>query len=409
MANNPIRKLKKYDCRNGSVQLSRNLRLPIHYQRSPRNANALLIGPTQHAMNTIRKNIVNADSSLVIFDNGGTLWQDTHALLEEKGFRVSALFFTNEEESLHYNPLVYVSLPEELEALSDILTHDDDINEKLWKDSSTLVTLLVRYMMKTTPKSNWSFAETYRISCNWLHDEDPLQALNAAFSDCNDNREIKREYEAFMSHVENLSEVCLHTAQSFLPFILPLTEKKFNTDSLYLCDVGEVNKDVLFIITDEGDNTYNKIIHMLWQQLYDELYERFDSKPIKVLIPNLEQYGVLPHLHLFLLTLRHRHVCAMLHIYSPESLSKLYPYSEEILGDCDSCILYNLDEPATPLYSDKISECYNLAKDSTKIHWPWGKEPETEDINDVVAAASKDAQYCIVCVRGYTPTFDFQI
>ena len=222
MANNPVRKIKKYDCREGSVQLSRNLKLPIRHQRSHRNANALLIGSTQHAMNTIRKNIINADSSLIIFDKGGALWQDTYTILEEKGFRVSGLFLTNEEESLHYNPLVYVSLPEELEALSDILTHQPNIDEKLWKDSSALVFLLVRYMMKTTPKSNWSFAETYRISCAWLHDDNPLQALNTAFSDCEDNREIKREYESFMQHVKNLPEVCMHTAQSFLPFIIPI-------------------------------------------------------------------------------------------------------------------------------------------------------------------------------------------
>ena len=409
MANNPVRKIRKYDCRNGSIQLSRNLQLPIHHQKSTRNANVLLVGSAQHANETIRKNIINADTSLIIFDDGGHFWKDTRSILEEKGFRVSALFCNNQAESLHYNPLVYVSQPEELSSLTDILTRNPNVDNSCCNQASTLIYLLVRYMMKTTPKGDWSFAKTYKISCQWLHDDNPQQALNSVFNDFENNIDLKQEYDEFMAKVTDLPKVCLYAAQCFLPFIMPLTEKKFNTDSLYLCSVGEVEKDVLFIITDEEDNSYHKIIHMLWQQLYDELYERDHSKPIKVLIPNMEQYGELPQMHLFLLTLRYKHICAMMHIHSTEQLARQYPNSEDILGDCDSCVLYDITTLTQDHVGNEITECYDLAKESTKIKWPWRKEPETKDVSDVVAAASELTKYCMVCIRGYTPAFDFQL
>lgn len=249
------------------------------------NCNVLTIGGIEF-YDMQKKNILESDSSLVIFDIGDRLLRETrYRLIHDKGYTVKVLNLADISHSDYYNPLEYVKNHADSIAIVDLLFKSADslhknppVEKHIDQASRTLICALISYLKDNLdiPKDFKNFTNVMKLLQAALGNErspdcqSPLDKLFAKVSVGDPNALSVKLYMQYKAEAGNDFLKVISNCFSVLNiFGWPDIETLSYRDTLELDKIG-TQKTALFICCIENPH-YNFLPSALYIQLVSVL------------------------------------------------------------------------------------------------------------------------------------------
>lgn len=361
-----------------NIILTKSEHLSMDVYRTNRNLNVTLVGGagTSKTRGCILPNILQANTSYVITDPKGELYRTTAKFLESKGYIVRKFDLINMADSDNYNPFAYVREEEDiLKLIGNLIANTDGAVEKsgdpFWeKAEMALLSALFFYLFKECAPDEQTLAmaedlirAANKMVCE-IHVIDGkevkfyLSKLDVIF------RELAREsprhvavlqYEIFKIATEKTAKSILIAAGVRLSaFNFTKVAQLTSTDNLDLAFIGD-RKTALFVVISDTDSTYNFLVAMMYQQLFNLLCYRADfvfsgRLPIHVrfMLDEFANIGQIPNFSKLIATIRGRNISTTIALQDYAQLEEGYPKSwKTILANCDSALFFGSTEQTT--------------------------------------------------------------
>jgi type IV secretion system protein VirD4 len=325
-----------------------------------RNYNVLVIGGSGSGKtySYLKPNLMQLAGSYVVTDPKGTLLPDVGQLFIEHGYQLKTFDTVNFARSLKYNPLAYVRSEKDILKLANVLVRNtkgegrvgDDFwvkAEKLWLAAAlgylyyeappqdrTLPALLDLLDVAGASENN----ENYRC---------PLDLMFEDLARKNPNSFPVRQYHKFkLAAGTTAKSILISVAARLAPFDIAELRQLLSVDELELDTIGQ-KKTALFVIISDTDNTYSFLAAILFYQLFDLLTDQADARdngrlavPVRFMLDEFANLGVLPNFEKTISTLRSRDISATMLVQSLGQLTALYDKRSEIIIDCCDSVVF---------------------------------------------------------------------
>ena len=459
--------------------VSKNLRISLEAQgKALINNNALYIGSpgTGKTKYEITPNVLLLAASYVLLDVKGELLRDYGHYFLKHGYRLKVLNLKEMGRSDRYNPFPYIrdqdDIPRLIETIFKSVEPPDAVkNDPFWEDGCALylqslfyfvwmvpdrekqnilelagadekespsdreefltktinqVTLLARYQTMNVkyyphgiPVDSGKHYSMLNKIMDILSEKDPMGMSHPAVAD----------YERLMGGAqETIRSIVLILNAKLKFFNSPAVQRIFSDDDMELetlgagADYDEETKTVMFLVVEENHTSYNFVINMLYQQIFDTLIRLADFRyqgrlPIRVEFW-LDEFanGARPErFENLITTLRSRNIAAMLFLQSIAQLQTLYK------GDAwkiifDSCPLFIFLGCGRASYHT-AEEISKMLGDSTKMKRSDSLSDGGKGNQESYDRAGKPLmrpdeilrmpnKYCIVLIEGEQPAKD---
>lgn len=400
-----------------NMLLSKNIAISLNSHHSKRNSNVLILGSagSGKGYNYTIPNILNAGYSFVVTDTSGSIYEQIHTVLEEKGYNIQILDIQHFNKSMHYNPLAllqqqytddYVRYEISRAKLINIImtsNNKENSGDFLYESTkSAILRFAINYLMYVnSDKKESTFADLVDI----------LNRIAALISDQNEYEDIEKELglsnesskeKEICKNLRNFLTIERKSKQAALtsciimlnPFIISQAAdilKKDNNDSNNI-DFEKLNKEksALFIMTTPIDYTFTSIAIMLISQLAGYcITERSTVTDIEY--PHIQFYiddfpFYIEGIGTLMATIRKYNIGISLYAQSISQLKVLYKHNYDlVVSNCDS-ILYlhaGLDAATAEYLTNKF-----------------GKQISIDSMTD---------EDCIVGIRGFEPVIDKKV
>ncbi len=311
----------------------------------------------------IMPNIMQMLGSYIILDPSGELLANTGGLLERNGYRICVLNLKEPEKSDPFNPFVYVHSSLDVLNLAEILwkaTTDTKAQkgEQFWDEmAKILFVALAEYLYEVAIPSEQNLPMICELADYATINEEkpamasPLDLLFAALEKRNPNSFAVKKYMEFKSAAAKTMKSVLATMRSHMGRIrVPEIEQILTVDNIQLDRVA-YEKTAVFCVTPVADTTLNFVVSMLYQVLFNTLYEQGDKKaeqtgnaslpvPVFFLMDEFANVTVPNDFQNRLATMRKYGISCTIVLQAVNQLKALYEKDwESILALC-SCVLY---------------------------------------------------------------------
>lgn len=321
-----------------NIVLAKDVYLALNTKQHRLNLNTLVIGGSGSGKTLfwVITNILQLNTSFVITDPKGEIYQATAKLLQEAGYEVRVFNTIQMEHSHNYNPFHYIYdhngdlCEDNVKKMADVLfqsTKSDGEKDDFWSQKGQTVLLALMFLLIEESEYNALFDENGRIipgtrdetNLNFYAITEKMRGLqyppqgsqkpDGLFLTQNSN-ETEEKFEArrakaflcpldhdflelerrkpntlafrLYKEIRNAPE---ETGQSFVSsanvktFFFNLENLKNLTccDNVHLETLGD-KKTALFIIISATNSTYNFLASMMYTQLFDTLSNRANFK-----------------------------------------------------------------------------------------------------------------------------------
>lgn len=313
------------------------------------NGNILVLGQvgTYKTRGHVLPNIMEQDEiSMVIADTKGELQAKTEKMLKEKGYSIKCVNFNNPKASRnHFNPLAYISTPEDIVATSSIIVselHPGYRQDPYWDNASTiLLNSIIAYLVEECRPSERTLESVRKLICAF-EVADSMSALEIIFDDLAKKHQGKatlrhsfalEQWAAFKSiKGSEKTAVCIVStllgkfAQFLTPDILNLTSR----DDVCVDRLG-MEKTVLFVNVSDVDRSKDKLVSIFYSLLLNRLRTVADRQldrglPVHVhfFMDDFATNVVIPSFPNYISCLRSREISFTLVLQSENQLRSLY-------------------------------------------------------------------------------------
>lgn len=337
------------------------------------NNNVCVVGGsgTGKTRGVVEPNLLRATGSYVVCDSRGALYNMYHDYLVERGYQVRLLDFTNpaNNDSCHYNPLFYIANTAEINALARILlwergNREISVIDHFRKNAAeTLLSAAIGYLRDYTESNNQCIR-----NLDYMFNADKLAATDHDESDDNDENqdaekellddlfeEIEaldtdsysaRQYREYRAGTGYCNQAVRGYAAAELSKInLPEYRDFFERDTINLYGIGR-EKTAIFIKADIADAPSDKMIPILFTQIYRILCREADLRPDrKLLIPTcmiLDDYMTyydVEDLQRMITTVNNRGISVIVLLKSEAQLESSHRVSARtIISNCDTYV-----------------------------------------------------------------------
>lgn len=309
-------------------------------------------------------NIMQCNTSYVVTDPSGGLYQQYGKFLEDKGYKVRCLNLIHMDEGSHYNPFRYIRNDKDIESLVKALLinttpPEAPISIPLYEKGETaLLAGLITYMCRHCAPQQQSLVgilklirektgnKTSAMDCA-LHMEAIFRELEAENQDSfavkqydNFCMEVRMTDKALQRTLASCAISCAVRLQIFDLWNVQELTKEDDIDLEAVCQ----EKTALFIITPTDDTVFNFIAAMMYTQLFDVLsrYGADEKEPAihTHLLLNEPEMILVPDFETRIKTAKKCGVTTTLFIHSPAVMAKAYSADwKNISEKCDAAIL----------------------------------------------------------------------
>ncbi|MCR5221238.1 MAG: type IV secretory system conjugative DNA transfer family protein, partial [Lachnospiraceae bacterium] len=314
-------------CMRFTQLYSKNVAISTDTMLTQLNLNVIVLGGSGAGKSRffVEPNLLQANSSLVVTDPSGELLMKVGHFLEEQGYVIKCLNIERMEESMRYNPFAYVSEDSDIPVMVDALISNIEGpkkggsgDNKFWDETSrTLLIAVCGYLFETQPPERRNFTNVIRlidmmdVSDDRSVAEDELDKLFNDLEQANPSSYAVSNYKVIKSAGtgKTAQNIVISTLAIFARFFkLDKIANLTYRDELHLEEIGQ-KKCALFIVTPQGDTTYNFLASELYTQLFQILYRQGEENarknkttsvsvkvPVRCLIDEAANIGVIPHL-----------------------------------------------------------------------------------------------------------------
>ena len=376
-------------CRKYSQLYAKRVALSMDTRLTQLNLNTLVLGGSGAGKSRffVVPNLLQANSSYVVTDPSGELMLKTGKYLKTQGYEIRCLNIEDMGCSMRYNPFAYVYEDSDIPVMVDAMISNIEGpkkgtggDNKFWDETArTLLIAICGYLFETQPMEKRNFNNVIKlIDMMDVSDErtQPMDELDKLFNDleqANPGSYAVSNYKVIKSAGtgKTAQNIVISTLAIFARFfkldkIANLTYK----DELHLEELGQ-KKVALFIVTPQGDTTYNFLASELYTQLFDLLYKQGKANarrkssvdvsidvPVRCLIDEAANIGVIPHLPEKLSSMRKYGIsCCLIYQNQAQIKSLMKDDWETIAGNCDTMLfLGGIDGSTVKLVSERLGK-----------------------------------------------------
>ena len=282
-------------------------KLSFDNKKTNRNSNTIIMGGsgTGKSFSYIEPNIAQSNSSFVITDPSGEIYMNMYKFLIDEGYVVKVLNLKQYELGNHYNPFDYIRRKEDgscdqtsvMAMVASFLDNAGDSKEEaFWRDSANALFCAAAFLLiETRPYKDWTMANVSHLIRLAKKDESSSSS-STAFDTLMQKAKAKNPDSMAYSFYQTFKLASQKTAESILvstdvklsKFSIPEFNRLTTTDlddienNVNLNAIGD-KKTALFIITQTGGGPMDFLASMLYNQLFDIVYNRCESYlPTKV-------------------------------------------------------------------------------------------------------------------------------
>ena len=262
----------------------------LNDQETRLNNNVLVVGTTGAAKTrtVITPNLLECVGSYVVTDPKGNLYRQWGNYMKAHGYRVVRLSFIHPEQSVHYNPLVYIKTTQQIQQLSSSLVRSSGsyVADPFWDDSSLmLINSMISYIKENVPED--SREHNFHRILDMLRDAGrQTNARNSSMLSAIMDEKYKFNtrswtYKQFQN-VNQAPEKTFNTivATSIAKFCSVDTEelaKMMEYDEIDLPSIGQ-QKTAVFVEVSDSDRSMDMLINLFFTQAMNQLCTYADEE-----------------------------------------------------------------------------------------------------------------------------------
>ena len=338
-------------------------------KRFKSNQNVLVLGVpgSGKSRGHVLPNLMEMDSSFLILDPKGELYDISEEMLQKRGYRVDCIDFDEPlKTKSFYNPLMHIHSEEDIIKLSSLLVGGQKkyCKDPFWPDSSAiLANALIGYLYTECREEDRNLGNVL----NLLKQMDALAASNGRESTLDIMFETVKKHtpNSFALEQYELLTKCAASEKTLSSIIISLIATFSSTMTKgikYLTSKDTVNfkkmghiKTALFVKSSDTDRSKDVLVSMLFQQAMDELCKEADSLPNHCLPVHvhlfLDDFGTnltIDRFDALIAGMRSREISCSVVIQSEGQLRAMYGSSwSTLLGSCRSYVFLGSNDLET--------------------------------------------------------------
>ncbi len=358
--------MRKY----GTRILGKNVIISNDTRETGLNNNDLIIASTGLGKTGgyVVPNIQMNENSLIVSDTKNQLHRMFKDELTERGFNVLLLDFINPENSVVYNPLLFVRRTKwggfrEQDILTIATTiHPAGISagDPLWDNlTQNFIAFCIGYCLETKPEKERNLVTVADIARNfkdiekedffldWIVDhQDTFSAKK--YKEINSYSKADKMFGSVIGMVnDDLSRFSFQEAQFIFSETPEKGERAVDTEVLDISLLG-MEKTVLFINQSDTESTFECMINLLYAQAFQVLCLDADRSkegrlnvPVRIILDDFASSAKIPDFDKIISVIRSRDISVSIILQSMKQLDSMYNVSEAatIIDNC-AHILY---------------------------------------------------------------------
>ncbi len=396
-----------------------------------RNKNILVIGGSGSGKTRffVKPNLLQMHSSYVVTDPKGTVLLEVGNALQQGGYKIKVLNTINFSKSMRYNPLAYIRSEKDILKLVNVIIsntkgEDSQSGEDFWVKAERLYySALIGYIWYEADddeKNLNTLIEMINASEAREDDEEfknPIDLLFEELEAKDPEHFAVRQYKKYkLAAGKTAKSILISCGARLAPFDIKELRDLTEYDELELDTLGDT-KTALFVIISDTDDTFNFIVAIMYNQLFNLLCDKADDKhggrlpvPVRFILDEFANIGQIPKFDKLIATIRSREISASIILQAQSQLKAIYKdNANTIVGNCDTTLFLGGKEKTTlkeisEILGKETIDLYNTGETRGKEqshslnYQKTGKELMSMDEISVM-----DGSKCILQLRGVRP------
>ena len=361
-------------------------------------------------------------------------------MLENNGYRIKIFDIQNFKNSMRFNPFVYFTETKDIKRFVNMLIANTE-NEKasgtddFWVKAEKLwLMACISYICETCldhEKNLNSLIDMLNNSQAKDDDEDFKSPVDILFYDLQETNPtsfaVKQYVKYKLAAGKTAKSILVSLGVRLSDFDIPEVSDLVATDELELDTIGD-EKTALFIIIDDLDLTFNYLVAIMLDVMFNALKRKADALsseclkiPVNCYLDELANIGRFPNLHVLIAIIRSRGISLHLIFQNLSQLKATYDKNwGTIEGNCDTTVFLGGKGEETQKYVS--SSMVGKATIDTKSQGGGGtasslgfnsynmnEQKAGRSLIDETEVAKLGDDECIINIRGFEPFKDVKI
>ena len=323
------------------------------------NNNVLVVGTSGSGKtrSIVTPNLLQAEGSYIVSDPKGNLYNQYKGYLENRGYVVKKLDFTDMTGSVHYNFLNYIHSTFDIVQIAHVLVNNIENvynRDPFWDQASQLlVQAVIAYLKEACSKDEQNLHGLCNLItlCNVNTDnevfETVLDMLMDKLKKRNPDSYAAATYAKFRIAANRTLRSILITANAKIGvFDVPEIAELTSNDDVDIESIGK-RKTALFVVVSDTDRSMDILANIFFTQAMNVLCRYADKKtrnyclpvPVRFILDDFATNCKIDQFPRMIASIRSRGISVMIMIQAEAQLTQCYGYDgKTILGNCDTYV-----------------------------------------------------------------------
>jgi len=324
------------------------------------NNNVLVVGAagTGKTRSIVSPNILQATGSYVISDPKGNLHAKYGKYLEDRGYVVKKLDFTNPTKSAGYNFFRYIRDESDIVKIAHMLIYQKNsmynTRDPFWDEAGTLLLQAVMaYLWEARPKHEQTLRSMLKLvnACDVVEENASVKtALDRIMEEWGrgykDSFAVQQYRKFRVAASRTLMSIMITVNARVGRFDTPEMDKLLSKDTIDIASIGK-KKTVLFVVVSDTDRSMDGLVNLFFTQAMNELCRYADEKctnnclpvPVRFIMDDFATNCTIEDFPRMIASFRSRGISTMLMIQAESQLKQRFGYDDRtIIGNCDTYV-----------------------------------------------------------------------
>ena len=324
------------------------------------NNNVLVVGASGagKTRSIVIPNLLQAYGSYIISDPKGNLYQKYKHYLEQEGYVVKKIDFTDPMNSSHYNFFRYIRNTQDIVKIAHMMIYSKESERRhmdpFWNEADQLlIQALIAYLREEWGEEDQNLhrllqlVELCQSSGDMNISRNPVDILFEDLRKKNRDSYAVSTYNKFRVATNKTLRSILITVNAQLGrFDTPEISELTRMDDIDFPSLGE-RKTAVFVVVSDTDRSLDPLVNLFFTQAMNELCRYADKEcknnclkvPVRFIMDDFATNCKIEDFPRMIASIRSRNISAMILIQAESQLKECFGYDAmTIIGNCDTYV-----------------------------------------------------------------------